>query len=490
LEAKYKHAKETIKKKEGLGISLFGGRNDATPEPVAVVGPSETAVSIKSTRYGEPLVLHGWTLTAPIGFREVCIAVREVAFVTTNLPIIVSLEVHTNLEQQQVMVNIMKEEWKGILIEVPLESCDPGVRVPRLDELLNKILVKVKQATPLGPEVPVGNLAPSHSPRASTSSLAPSHSPKASTISLVPSESPRASTTSLAPSHSPKASTSSLVHLASRHFSLTGNTLSPVNSRQEGDSYSGSEDERISKKKSKICESLSNLGVYTHSEHFISFSAKSSSKPSHIFSISENQILDLHEKKREELFAHNRDFLMRAYPAGFRFDSSNLDPSLFWRKGVQMVALNWQSVDEGVMLNEAMFTGEQGWVLKPQGYRSGTDAAAYKTLHLRLTVYAGQHIPIPQNQTEASFRPYIKCELHVEKPDESKKSELVEGIGRARGGEYKQKTHHGKGDHPDFGEDGAVMDFPVVTGIVEELSFVRLVAFPCPLLPRNLLLGP
>lgn len=460
LEAKYKHTKDALKK-DGLGINILGG-NDASSESVAAVEPSERPAPTKSIRNGEPLVLHGWTLTAPVGFRDVCKTVREAAFLATNLPIIVSLEVHANLEQQEVMVNIMKEEWKGFLIDEAHPTCDPEDRLPRLEELLNKILVKVKKATPVVPEAAPGNLAPMHAHRANTTAMAPSHSPKSST-------------TTLAPSQSPKTSTSSLSHLT-RHLSISGSTLSPTVSRHEGDSHSGSEDERGNKKKSKICENLSNLGIYTHSEHFTAFGAKNCTKPSHIFSISENQIIDLHEKKRAEMFAHNRDFFMRAYPAGFRFDSSNLDPSLFWRKGVQMVALNWQNVDEGVMLNEAMFAGEQGWVLKPTGYRSdpsGTEVINFKTLHLRLTVYAAQHIPMLQS--ESGFHPYIRCELHVEKPDESKSTEMREGNLRARGGEYKQRTPHGKGDHPDFGEEGVVMDFPVVTGVLEELSFVRLV---------------
>lgn len=465
IGASLKHTKEALKKKEGLGINILGG-GDTSSESVTAVESSERPASAKPIRNGEPLVLHGWTLTAPVGFRDVCKTIREAAFIATSLPIIVSLEVHANLEQQEVMVNIMKEEWKGLLIDAAHPTCDPEERLPRLEELRNKILVKVKRATSVTPEVLSANLAPEHAHRASTASVAPSHSPKASTSSLTA-------------SYSPRASTSSLSQFA-RHLSISANNLSPSVSRHDGDSHSGSEDERGGKKKSKICENLSNLGIYTHSEHFTAFGAKNCMKPSHIFSISENQIIDLHEKKREEMFAHNRDFFMRAYPAGFRFDSSNLDPSLFWRKGVQMVALNWQNVDEGMMLNEAMFAGEQGWVLKPPGYRSdptNTETICFKNLHLRITVFAAQHIPMLQS--ESGFHPYIRCELHAEKPNESKSTEMAEGNLRARGGEYKQKTPHGKGDHPDFGEEGAVMDFPVVANVVEELSFVRLVTcFP------------
>lgn len=46
------------------------------------------------------------TAVEPISFRVVCEAIAKFAFVTTDLPIIVSLEVHCNLEQQQKMVDV------------------------------------------------------------------------------------------------------------------------------------------------------------------------------------------------------------------------------------------------------------------------------------------------------------------------------------------------------------------------------------------------
>lgn len=87
----------------------------------------------------EPRVLHGWTLTSEVPFRDVCKTVRETAFLTTKLPIIVSLEVHADLEQQEIMVEIMKEEWKGLLIDEVHESCKPEERLPKLSDLLNKV---------------------------------------------------------------------------------------------------------------------------------------------------------------------------------------------------------------------------------------------------------------------------------------------------------------------------------------------------------------
>jgi phosphatidylinositol phospholipase C delta len=366
---------------------------------------------------GEPLVLHGWTLTAPVGFRAVCKTIRETAFVTSKFPIIVSLEVHADLEQQEVMVDIMKEEWKGLLVDEAHSACNPDERLPRLEELLNKILIKVKKA-------------------------------------------------------------------ADKPDPAQSGSLAPTQSHTDRDSiHSGSDDERGgAKKKVKICDNLSNLGIYTHSEHFVSFEAKSAKKPPHVFSIGESQILELYETKRKEMVAHNRDFFMRAYPAGFRIDSSNLDPSVYWRKGVQMVALNWQNVDAGMMLNEGMFAGEHGWVLKPPGYRSDpTEPIQYKSLDLTITIFAGQHIPIPQHTSERNFHPYVRCELHVEKQDQV---EPVERGGRGKEFEYKHKTPYQTGDHLNFRDNGCELTFPTIPKIVEELSFLRSVAphhsfFPC-----------
>ncbi|KAJ2977456.1 hypothetical protein NUW58_g7808 [Xylaria curta] len=364
----------------------------------------------------EPIVMHGWTFNQPIGFREVCKAIREVAFETTHLPIIVSLEVHALADQQESMARIMKEEWAGLLVEKPHEAC-PNGQMPRLEELLDKILVKVKKAS------------------------------------------------------------------LSTENSI--NSLSPEAMNIDDDAASGSEDDRSTKRaqpKVPICENLSNLAVYTHSEHFVNSDSFTAKSPSHIFSISEKKILSLWESKRDELFAHNRHFFMRAYPQGWRVDSSNPDPSLFWRKGVQMVAMNWQKWDEGMMINKAMFSGEHGWVLKPTGYRShgeGLDDRAtrppYRTFDLIITILAGQHIPLPEGMPRRklhSLRPLVKCELHVEKAEERSGSPGEGGI-KLRPIDWKKRTGIGKTDHPEFDTENGELCFKGIHKVEEALSFVR-----------------
>lgn len=264
--------------------------------------------------------------------------------------------------------------------------------------------------------------------------------------------------------------------------SLQGVRSPPLSSDSENQDTSGREGKE--KKKSSIIESLSALGVYTRSYHFKNLSAPEATVPTHCFSLSEKKLMEVHESHGPTLFSHNRNFMMRAFPSGMRVSSSNLDPSVFWRKGVQMVALNWQKWDAGMMLNHAMFTGSGGWLLKPKGYRSDShgqvtkvtdesqaNAIAHRTLWLSVEVFAGQNIPLPPGDNKPDgFRPYVKCELHVEKPEE-RSGAPIEGGGKSKEGEFKRRTKKSRGIDPNF--SGEKLEFTQIPSVAEELSFVR-----------------
>lgn len=229
----------------------------------------------------EPRVLHGYTLTKEVSFRDVCTSIGEHAFAVTDLPLIVSLEVHAGPEQQEIMVRIMKQVWEGLLLEPPDEDAKA---LPPPADLRRRILVKVKYAPP-GQE--------------------------AATVS----DEETASTVS-----GPKQSASEAAATKKKQ-----------------------------KKPSKIIHALSALGVYTRAVSFKSLAQPEATMPSHVFSLSEKAVKEVHEKQGRDLFEHNRRYLMRAYPSGLRIGSSNLAPAPFWRKGIQIVALNWQNWDEGMM---------------------------------------------------------------------------------------------------------------------------------------------
>lgn len=61
----------------------------------------------------------------------------------SDLPLIASLEVHTNPVQQQMMVDIMRETWGPHLVD-PTGELGDSTPLPTLDSLRNKILIKVK----------------------------------------------------------------------------------------------------------------------------------------------------------------------------------------------------------------------------------------------------------------------------------------------------------------------------------------------------------
>jgi hypothetical protein len=116
------------------------GSKRADSAPAAVAGTEVIAPR------PEPRVLHGYTLTKDIAFRDVCHAIRDSAFVASDLPVIVSLEVHANLEQQQIMVEIMQEVWKGLLVNISPDLDSANRALPRLEDVRRKILIKVKWA--------------------------------------------------------------------------------------------------------------------------------------------------------------------------------------------------------------------------------------------------------------------------------------------------------------------------------------------------------
>lgn len=182
---------------------------------------------------------------------------------------------------------------------------------------------------------------------------------------------------------------------------------------------------------------------------------------------------DVHESQAKALFDHNRNFLMRAYPSGMRVTSSNLEPTFLWRQGIQMVALNWQRCDKSMQLNEAMFAGEQGWVLKPEAYR-GTDmdasAIPRQTLDLTIELLAAQEIPLPEDERQSKkIRPYVKVSLHVGQPEDISKAAAEKDKGEPLS--FKRKSKTLAGASPDF--EGETLRFAGVPNVIEELAFVR-----------------
>merc|ERR1719232_2268157 len=101
---------------------------------------------------GEPIIYHGWTLTSKILFKEVMSdAIKPYAFDVTDYPLILSIENHCSLEQQDVMADHMREILGDLLYTDPPN--EEKTTMPSPESLKGKILVKAKRLPPgKGPE--------------------------------------------------------------------------------------------------------------------------------------------------------------------------------------------------------------------------------------------------------------------------------------------------------------------------------------------------
>lgn len=176
-------------------------------------------------------------------------------------------------------------------------------------------------------------------------------------------------------------------------------------------------------------------------------------------------------------------------------NSSNFDPSGFWRRGVQMVALNWQTYDLGLQMNEAMFAAgddRTGYVLKPKELRGSrstfdppTDAAAAKLkkdkklVKFSIEVVSAQQLPRPKDhKADEGIDPFVVVEVFTADDKEKGASTGEGGIDASEskgisglGAPQKRRTKVVKDDgfHPLFNEK---MSFSVTTKF-ETLVFVR-----------------
>ncbi|XP_047208932.1 1-phosphatidylinositol 4,5-bisphosphate phosphodiesterase gamma-2 isoform X2 [Girardinichthys multiradiatus] len=92
---------------------------------------------------GEPIIYHGWTRTTKIKFEDVVKAINEHAFVTTDFPVILSIEEHCPIEQQRQMARIFKEVFGDKLLSEPVEHM--AEQLPSPTQLKGKIILKHKK---------------------------------------------------------------------------------------------------------------------------------------------------------------------------------------------------------------------------------------------------------------------------------------------------------------------------------------------------------
>lgn len=255
----------------------------------------------------DPIVNHGRTFSNGISLTNVLRTIRGLAFSSTLLPLILSLEVHCSYLSQLKVTKALTEILGDLLLVTPLQNKDS---LPSPDELQNRILLKVKQT----------------------------HVPSAADEYGFNSTS---TTTATSQSEGGESTSSSVKSSMKLRRTLT----------------------------QRVYSALSDLAIYCQGIKFRNFSLPESKLFNHCFSLSEktaNQMMK-EPSKAKALRKHNRKYFMRVYPSKVRLMSSNFLPLSYWSHGVQMVATNWQTYDSGQQMNEAFFDKVQGrgFILKP-----------------------------------------------------------------------------------------------------------------------------
>ncbi|CAJ2507218.1 Uu.00g084040.m01.CDS01 [Anthostomella pinea] len=364
---------------------------------------------------GQPTVKHGYAMTNSISFREVINTVNKYAFIASHFPLWVSLEVHCNAAQQEIMAEMMKEIFGSRLVTEPLDSS--ADKLPSPSELKDRILIKVK-GTHRTPEQHNGSETSGR--RRGNSLTSPFSKPVIPDIGGIPVQN-LTSSPLLGPTQSSRRTISKRVETITEgevHDNASSST-----------SDCDTEEEKPGKRKtSKIVQSLGDLGVYCSGVKFHGFDTADCKKSNHILSFMEGTFRK-HSKAGESkkaLTRHNMRYMMRVYPQYSRFSSDNFNPLMYWRRGVQMAALNWQTFDFGMQLNQAMFDGgtdQSGYVLKPESMRqirvlagAQSEEAIGKLVHqklaFRIDVISAQQLMRPASLASTrSLDPYVEVEV-------------------------------------------------------------------------------
>lgn len=267
--------------------------------------------------HDEPIVYHGYTPTSRIAFEECAKMIRQYAFTASAYPVILSLKVHTSVEQQDRMAEILEEGLGSLLFRPPWGFKEKPTMTLSPNNLKNKILVKAKRGD-----------FPAREPRVDKDDDA------TESVSV--------------------ASTSNTDYLKVKE---------PRRKAEKGEVQVSAKLSAILSIQSSEYQGVKDLSYLKDMQ------------PYHCSSYSEKKAKAIARETHDALVRINDTYLSRVFPAGSRVDSRNYSPLLYWASGCQMVAINWQSSDTfGWRLNCCFFldNGCCSYLLKPDYLRPVT----------------------------------------------------------------------------------------------------------------------
>lgn len=347
---------------------------------------------------GNPVIYHGHTLTTKILLSDVVKVIAKYAFLSTPYPLVLSLEVHCCIEQQEKMVQCFKDGFGSMLVAGPITDSD---ELPSPEQLKYQILIKSKTL------------------KAFTAKVRDSSTSSSSNET----DSERTSSEQTSPTLTPTLSRCSTISRESSVQLPHAENFEPLSRRSSLETTSATNRKKsFMKRGPRIGQALSDLAVYTGSVKYRGFFEEDIYRANEMFSLSERIFNRLYRRHRIAFRKHNQDHLTRIYPAAFRIGSYNFDPHHFWESGCQMVSLNWQTHDRGMQMQQAMFNdnGRSGYILKPARMRGR--ASAIKRPHsIKLEIISAQQLCKPRDSDKDHIDPLVEVELFVPEMGSTKK---------------------------------------------------------------------
>uniref|UniRef100_A0A8C1R6N6 1-phosphatidylinositol 4,5-bisphosphate phosphodiesterase n=1 Tax=Cyprinus carpio TaxID=7962 RepID=A0A8C1R6N6_CYPCA len=314
----------------------------------------------------EPIITHGKAMCTDVLFKDVIQGIKEMAFLTSEYPVILSFENHCTKHQQYKLARYCEDIFGDLLLKQPLDDfpMEAGSPLPSPNDLKGKILIKNRR---LKPEVEKKQLE--HF-RKHMEAGEPS-------ISTNMSEDENEEETSTGEQESLKSGeVCSDKHVTSPQYLYYCKGFTAILS-QAGETNVADEQALIQSytyvaATTNIHPYLSNIVNYAQAVKFTSFDeAEEENIHHHMSSFNESVGLGYLRTNAIEFVNYNKRQMSRIYPKGGRVDSSNYMPQIFWNAGCQMVALNFQTPDLAMQLNQGKFeyNGSCGFLLKPDFMR-------------------------------------------------------------------------------------------------------------------------
>jgi len=324
------------------GSQFFGTASVEQYIEVSCQGCRCVEIDCCDGRDGEPEVTHVHTLTNRIRFERVVRALNDHAFLVNKYPMIVSLENKCSDAQTGRLGQIMSSVFGDRLLLHP-ESGHKGQPLVSPAAAMGKIIIKAKlrygETTESGHDK---SMDTDVTLRITSTMGTDQQSDSIRNLSSGGEYTSEGQGITSERSTSPPAFFSSKpMRLGKISSVLASESLAEFNRCVYLPGKSGREKARGKLETGEPCE-------------ITSFKDEASRKLSQIYGSKFN--------------TYHRKQLTRVYPPGTNIQSKNLSPMLHWLHGVQLVALNYQTPDMPMVLQEAMFrcqNGGCGYVLKP-----------------------------------------------------------------------------------------------------------------------------